>query len=225
MAPATPEPVAIAVLARAPVAGQAKTRLIPALGADGAAALQERLIERAIATACAAAVGPVTMWTTPAAHPCFAALTSRHPVALAVQPAGDLGVRMLAACQAADGPAIVIGTDCPVLRPEHLREAAQVLREGTDVVVIPAEDGGYVLIGSRVPQPGLFAAMTWSTDMVMAETRRRLAREGLTWRELGRLWDVDRPADLARLRKVGLGELVADLTPAIKEHDRRPERP
>src|SRR5580704_6206894 len=200
MAPATPEPVAVAVLARAPVAGQAKTRLIPTLGADGAAALQERLIERAIETACAAAVGPVTMWTTPAPHPCFAALTSRHRVALAVQPEGDLGVRMLAACAAANGPAIVIGTDCPVLTPAHLREAAQALREGTDVVVIPAEDGGYVLIGSRTPQPGLFAAMTWGSDTVMAETRRRLAQGGLTWREPAQLWDVDRPEDIARLR-------------------------
>jgi rSAM/selenodomain-associated transferase 1 len=213
MTPATPEPVAVAVLARAPVAGQAKTRLIPALGVDGAAALQERLIERTIQTACAAAVGPVTMWTTPAPHPCFAALTSRHRVALAVQPEGDLGVRMLAACAAANGPAIVIGTDCPVLTPAHLRQAAGVLREGTDVVVIPAEDGGYVLIGSRRPQPGLFAAMTWSTDTVMAETRRRLAQEGLTWREPAQLWDVDRPEDIARLRDAGLGQLTDGLIP------------
>jgi hypothetical protein len=217
MAPATPEPVAVAVLARAPVAGQAKTRLIPALGADGAAALQERLIERAIETACAAAVGPVTMWTTPAPHPCFAALTSRHRVALAVQPEGDLGVRMLAACAAANGPAIVIGTDCPVLTPAHLRQAAGVLREGTDVVVIPAEDGGYVLIGSRIPQPGLFAAMTWSTDTVMAETRRRLAQEGLTWREPAQLWDVDRPEDIARLRAAGLGQLTDGLIPDLRD--------
>jgi rSAM/selenodomain-associated transferase 1 len=217
MTPATPEPVAVAVLARAPVAGQAKTRLIPALGADGAAALQERLIERAIETACAAAIGPVTMWTTPAPHPCFAALTSRHRVALAVQPEGDLGVRMLAACAAANGPAIVIGTDCPVLTPAHLRQAAGVLREGTDVVVIPAEDGGYVLIGSRRPQPGLFAAMTWSTDTVMAETRRRLAQEGLTWREPAQLWDVDRPEDIARLRAAGLGQLTDGLIPDLRD--------
>jgi rSAM/selenodomain-associated transferase 1 len=208
MALVTPEPVAIAVLARAPVAGEAKTRLIPALGADGAAALQERLIERAIETACAAAVGPVTLWMTPAPHPCFAALTSRHRIALAVQPEGDLGVRMLAACAAAGGPTIVIGTDCPVLTPAHLHEAAQVLREGTDAVVIPAEDGGYVLIGSRTPQPSLFAGMSWGTDTVMGETRRRLAQEGLTWREPAMLWDVDRPEDIERLRAAGLGNLM-----------------
>jgi len=212
MAPATPEPVALAVLARAPVAGSVKTRLIPALGADGAAALQERLIERTVATACAAAIGPVTVWMTPATpHPCFTALAARHPIALAAQPDGDLGARMLAACAAAGGPAIVIGTDCPALTAAHLREAADVLRAGTDAVVIPAEDGGYVLIGSRRPQPGLFAGMTWSSDTVMAETRRRLAHYGLTWRELPPLWDVDRPEDIARLRAAGLGHLTDGL--------------
>jgi uncharacterized protein len=209
MASATPEPVALAILAKAPTAGSVKTRLIPALGADGAAALQERLIERTVATACAAAIGPVTVWTTPAApHACFTALALRFPIALAAQPDGDLGARMLAACKAAAGAPIVIGTDCPTLTVAHLREAAEALREGGDVVVIPAEDGGYVLIGSRHPQPGLFAGMTWSTDTVMADTRRRLARDGLTWRELAPLWDVDRPEDLARLRAAGLGHLL-----------------
>jgi hypothetical protein len=209
MAPATPEPVAVAVLAKAPAPGFVKTRLVPVLGAEGAAALQERLIERALETACAAAVGPVTVWITPAPpHRFFSGLASRSQITLAVQPDGDLGLRMLAACRAAAGPTIVIGTDCPALTPGHLREAAQVLNEATDVVVIPADDGGYVLIGSRRPQPGLFAGMTWSTDTVMVETRRRLARHGLTWREPARLWDVDRPADLARLRAAGLAYLL-----------------
>ncbi len=215
MAAATSEPVALAILARAPVAGAVKTRLIPALGAAGAAALHERLIERTVATACAAAIGPVALWTTPAApHASFTALASCFPLALAVQPEGDLGLRMLAPAQAADGPTIVIGTDCPVLTPAHLRAAADALRAGSDVVVIPAEDGGYVLIGSRRPQPGLFVDMTWGTDTVMAHTRWRLARDGLTWRELPMLWDVDRPEDLARLRTAELVYLLDGSTPA-----------
>jgi len=205
MASATPEPVALAILAKAPTAGAVKTRLIPALGADGAAALQARLIERTVETACAAATGPVTLWVTPAPpNEYFTTLASRFPIGLAVQPDGDLGARMLAACQAAAGPVIVIGTDCPALTLEHLREAADALREDNDVVVIPAEDGGYVLIGSRQPQPVLFTDMTWSTDTVTSETRRRLAHAGLTARELPPLWDVDRPEDLARLRTAGL---------------------
>ncbi len=76
------EPVAVAILAKVPIPGLAKTRLIPLLGAAGAAALQERLIERTVATACAAAVGPVTLWTTPdESHPVFEAICSRHRIA------------------------------------------------------------------------------------------------------------------------------------------------
>jgi uncharacterized protein len=209
MASATPEPVALAILAKAPVAGAVKTRLIPALGAEGAATLQARLIERTVETAGEASIGPVTLWVTPAPpHPYFTALASRFPIGLAVQPDGDLGARMLAACQAASGPVLVIGTDCPALTPAHLREAADALRAGNDAIVIPAEDGGYVLIGTRQPQPQLFAAITWGIETVMAETRQRVARQGLTSRELPPLWDVDRPEDLARLRAAGFEPLI-----------------
>jgi len=190
--------VAIAVLAKAPVPHLAKTRLIPALGAEGAAALQARLIAHTVETALSA--GPVTVWATPdARHPQFKALAGR--VRMQRQPDGDLGARMLAAIAAADGPVLVIGTDCPALAPEHLCAAARALREGIDVVACPAEDGGYGLIGMRAPHAALFTGMTWSAPTVMAETRRRLARLGLAWREPARVWDVDTPADLARLRR------------------------
>jgi hypothetical protein len=200
MSRAKADPVAIAVLAKAPVPGLAKTRLAPALGDDGAAALQERLTAHAVATACATEIGPVTLWAAPdPSHASFRALTGQHPITLAAQPDGDLGARMLTAIAAANGPALVIGTDCPALTPDHLLVAAAHLRNGIDAVLIPAEDGGYVLIGMRKPQPALFADMTWSTDEVAADTRRRMARLNLSWREPVRLWDVDRPEDLARL--------------------------
>jgi uncharacterized protein len=212
MASATPEPVALAILAKAPAAGAVKTRLIPALGADGAAALHARLIERTVETACAAGIGPVTLWVTPAPPGAyFTALASRFPIGLAAQPEGDLGARMLAACQAAAGPAIVIGADCPALTLSHLRDAADALRAGSDVVAIPAEDGGYVLIGSRQPQPALFDGMTWGVDIVMAETRRRVAQHGLRSRELPTLWDVDRPEDLVRLHAAEFADLAEEV--------------
>ncbi len=203
------EPVAVAVLAKAPLAGFAKTRLIPLLGGDGAAMLQARLIERAAATACAAATGPVTLWATPDEHhPALQAIRARFGIALARQVDGDLGARMLAAIAAANGPVIVIGTDCPALTSEHLRTAAEILRNGTDVVACPAEDGGYALIGMRAPEPSLFSDMRWSTPGVMAETRRRLRRRGLTWQEPVTLWDVDVPEDLERLHEIGLQGLI-----------------
>jgi rSAM/selenodomain-associated transferase 1 len=203
------EPVAVAVLAKAPIPGFAKTRLIPALGADGAAALASRLIDRAIATACEAGVGPVTLWAAPAeTHAAFQSARARFGIALACQPDGDLGARMLAALAAANGPALIIGTDCPALTTAHLRAAAEALRGGTDVVVCPAEDGGYVLIGARKAEPALFSAMPWSTAEVMAETRRRLQALGLVWQEPVTLWDVDTPDHLARLRQSGMGNLI-----------------
>jgi uncharacterized protein len=199
------EPIAVAVLAKAPVAGFAKTRLIPTLGASRAARLQARLIERTIDTACAAGIGPITLWTTPDEnHPTFQAQRSRRDISLAHQPEGDLGARMLAALQAAAGPSLVIGTDCPALMPAHLRQAAQILRDGSDAVVCPAEDGGYVLIGMRRPLPALFARMQWSTDGVMEETRQRMRYHKLAWQEPVTLWDVDQPQDLPKLRGFGL---------------------
>jgi glycosyltransferase A (GT-A) superfamily protein (DUF2064 family) len=103
---------------------------------------------------------------------------------------------------------LVIGTDCPALTPDHLRAAAVILRGGTDAVVIPAEDGGYVLIGARQAEISLFRDMTWSTPQVMEETRRRLRQAGLAWQEPATLWDVDRPEDIDRLRACDLERLL-----------------
>jgi len=206
---ANPDPVTIAILAKAPLPGFAKTRLAPVLGADGAANLQARFIEHTVTTAQSAALGPVTLWVAPDRHqPALQAIAARFGVALAVQPEADLGARMMAAVEATNGPAIVVGTDCPTLTPEHLRAAAQALVDGIDVVIVPVDDGGYGLIGMLRSQPTLFEGMAWSTSSVMAETRRRLARLGLSWREPARLWDVDVPADLDRLAGAGLGSLI-----------------
>jgi rSAM/selenodomain-associated transferase 1 len=200
------EPVAIAILAKAPTPGLAKTRLIPALGREGAALLQARLIARALATACAASTGPVTLWAAPEPAD-FGELVQKFPIEVTRQADGDLGARMHAAF-AARCPAIVIGSDCPALTPEHLRSAADDLRNGTAALVIPAEDGGYVLIALRRPEPGLFADMPWGTAKVMEETRRRAAALGIALHEQAALWDVDLPEDLERMREAGLGELV-----------------
>ena len=203
------ETIAIAVLAKAPLPGFAKTRLIPALGTEGAARLQARLVEHAVATACAARIGPVTLWGAPdESHPLFQAIGARLGVALARQDGGDLGERMLAAVAAADMPVLVIGTDCPALTADHLRAAADILRGGTDAAIIPAEDGGYALIGLRAPARTLFSEMHWSVPSVMEETRRRLRDLGMTWQEPVRLWDLDLPEDIERLRQIGLHDLI-----------------
>ena len=204
----TSEPVGIAILAKAPLPGLVKTRLVPLLGPQGAARLQRALVVRTVETACRAGTGPVTLWTgLDPDHEIFTTLASQFDLRLARQHDGDLGARMLAAIAA--GPTLVIGNDCPPLTPHHLREAAAALRDANDAVIIPAEDGGYVLIGLRQPQPALFCAMRWSVPTVLAETRRRMAQCGLRARELAALWDVDVPEDLGRLLQPGFEDLLA----------------
>lgn len=189
-------PVNIAILSRAPVPGQTKTRLIPALGAEGAADLHRRFLHATVRTTLQANLGPVTLWCTPdTSHPEFAACAALSPLTLRQQADGDLGQRMLATVK---GSTLIIGTDCPALNPAHLQQAAYALTEN-DAVLIPAEDGGYVLIGLRQTEPAVFADMTWGCPTVLEQTRQRLRNTGLSWRELPVLWDVDEPADLTRL--------------------------
>jgi uncharacterized protein len=199
----------VIVFARAPVPGRAKTRLIPALGAQGAADLAARLTERALAAAKAARIGPVELWCAPdASHPFFADCARRYGVARRPQGRGDLGRRMHRALSG-PAPAILIGSDIPAMTPRYLRRAARALAR-RDVVFGPAGDGGYVLIGLRAPQPSLFAGVSWGAPTVLAQTRRRIERAGLRARELATLYDVDRPADLNRLPR---GAIDRESTP------------
>lgn len=193
--------VGIAILAKAPVPGFAKTRLIPHLGANGAAALQRWLLRRTVATALMADVGPVSLWCAPdTGHPDFAICCANGPVLLRRQAEGDLGARMLAAIHESPTPAgtLVIGTDCPMLTPDLLRQAAECLREHA-ATVIPAEDGGYVLIGMRQGARHVFSDIDWSSERVMVQTRQRLDELAWHWREFPPLWDVDRREDFERL--------------------------
>jgi uncharacterized protein len=200
---ATPDlrQVQVAILAKAPLPGLAKTRLIPALGAQGAARLQRWLTRRALRTALDAGLGAVTLWCAPdARHRFFRALQRTTGVACRVQPDGDLGERMHTAFRVhcVQGPLLLIGTDCPPLTARHLQQAALALLQGDDAVFHPAEDGGYVLVGLRRPQPALFHDMAWSTASVMADTRARARAAGVQLHEFETLWDLDVPADLAR---------------------------
>lgn len=209
---------AIAILAKAPVPGLAKTRLMPALGAEGAAALAARLLEHAAIQAVSAALGPVTLWATPdLSHPIWARLQQGLGLALAVQPLGDLGQRMAHAFGQTSGPLLLIGTDLPAQDAAVLRAAAACLADH-DAVFVPALDGGYGLVGLRQATPAslqaLFSGMRWSTPLVMADTRQRLAAAGLRHAELPALADIDEPADLIHLPA---GWPVAPFNPVQKD--------
>jgi rSAM/selenodomain-associated transferase 1 len=210
--------LAILVFAKAPVAGAAKTRLIPLLGAEGAAELQGRLLRHALATARGAAPAQLELWCAPdTRHPALVTAAGDAGATLQVQCSGNLGERMAQAFTrslAHARYAICIGTDCPALTVKHLDNAASALREGHDAVLSPAEDGGYTLIGLSRNEPRLFEGIAWSSDQVMAQTRERLRDCGLRWQELDTLWDVDRPEDWLRLQRSGLLDQHHEKPPA-----------
>ena len=202
MPPSNPGSVSIAILAKAPIPGFAKTRLIPAIGAHAAAVLQERLTERTVATAFAAGIGPVTLCCEPdATHDTFLKMVARMKITLRQQPQGDLAARMRVAFAGSTGPVLLIGSDCPALTEAHLRSAAMALRDGNDVVLIPAERNGYVLLGMRKAQPALFSNIGWGGSSVLADTRARIVEQRLMLVERPPLWEVDTEIDLARLER------------------------
>jgi rSAM/selenodomain-associated transferase 1 len=198
-------PVTIAIFTRAPVPGAAKTRLIPALGALGAAQFHAALTRHAIAQALASNLGPVELWCAPdALHPFFAECARDFDVALCAQPQGDLGAKMLGAFEAAKGPLLLMGSDCPSITPADLVACACALEDGADAVFLPAEDGGYGLVGAARPIPQIFEGVDWGGPNVMAQTRHKLTALGLTWREPRIVWDVDHPDDYERVLREGL---------------------
>lgn len=189
------------LFAREPVAGQVKTRLIPALGAEGAARLYRQLLGIALRAASATPCAQRQLWCTgaPTEGGECARLAAVHGCTWHRQSAGDLGARMAAALAealAATDRAVLIGSDCPDYDAAYLRAAFAAL-DDHDAVLGPAADGGYVLIGLRRPAPALFADIHWSSAAVLAETRAALGRIGLAWTELPTLRDLDQPEDLA----------------------------
>jgi len=196
------KPVRIIIIAKAPLAGLAKTRLIPALGATGAAMLAKRMLMQTLSEAYKAALGVVEFCVTPApGEPSWQDLSVPPGVNWSAQGEGDLGARMArAACRAAKdgGQFMLIGTDCPAMNATQLRQAAAHLQDH-DAVMIPTFDGGYALLGLQAFDARLFADMPWSTDVVASETQRRVAQLQWSQKILPALHDIDQPDDLCWL--------------------------
>ena len=187
------------VFSKAPVAGQVKTRLIPLLGAEAAAALYADMLDDTLGKAVDADLSPLELWCTPdVQHTHFRRCRERYPLKLHQQTTGDLGQRMSQALhsvlQEADH-AVLIGADCPALCAADIEAAMAALVAGTNVVLGPASDGGYYLIGMSVPHPGLFENITWSSPQVFETTVALCRRHGLDWACLPEHTDVDTPDD------------------------------
>lgn len=195
----------ILFFSRAPEAGKAKTRLIPRLGPEGAARLHAAMLQHVLQGALDAQLAPVALWCHPdCSHPVFRQIGHSGEVALHAQQGRDVGGRMehaLSRTLATSDCALLCGTDCPGLDAQVINRCLALLQAGSDAVMIPAEDGGYVALGLRHPVPCLFEGMEWGTAGVAESTRERLAAAGLRWSEPVRLWDVDEVADLQRLER------------------------
>lgn len=186
-------PPDLILFAKYPVPGLAKTRLIPALGEQGAAALHRRLTERTL-DVLRAVPAPVEVQYTGADAFDFR-LWLGDGITLAEQVEGGLTERLIAAAR--PGPHIFFGADTPDLMADTVLAAITAL-DNYEVVIGPAEDGGYYLIGMQRPMPELMTDMAWSTDAVFPETMRRLEAMGIEPVLLPVLSDCDRPEDLAR---------------------------
>jgi uncharacterized protein len=198
-------PVTVIVFAREPRAGSVKTRLMPALGRDGAAALADAFIRDAVAKV--RQLRParfVIAGSAPGgAHRSgyFRTLARDAGAVVRDQGPGHLGARMerMLGRYAAGAGAILIGTDTPSLPAAALSLCARLL-ESAPVVLGPALDGGYYLIGARGAPPGIFSGIAWGSARVLSGTLARLRAARVRY-ALGPWWyDVDMPHDLALLR-------------------------
>jgi rSAM/selenodomain-associated transferase 1 len=192
----------IILFAKAPQPGLAKTRLIPALGAEGAAALARRMLETTLKRALGAQVGPVELRVTPAiSDSSWCDIPIPDGVEIRAQGEGDLGARLARATQSGLelSPAVMlIGCDCPDLDSTALRQAAQTL-QGVDVVIHPTADGGYALLGLRRFHPRLFGDIPWSTNRVAHRTIQEVSVLQWSLHVAAMFNDIDEPADLGRL--------------------------
>lgn len=194
--------VRILIFAKAPWPGLAKTRLIPVLGAAGAARLARQMLEQTLRNALVAALGPVELCMTPGpAAPEWLDIPIPPGVMTSDQGTGDLGARLARAahrCTTAGEAVLLMGTDCPALTPPRLRAAATALQR-VEAVLHPTADGGYALLGLTRTDPGLFSDIAWSTATVAAVTLARLKERGWSVRVAARLHDIDQADDLKHL--------------------------
>ena len=218
----------LAIYTRYPVPGKSKTRLIPALGSERAAQLHHALATHTLETARAFRA------TTPSVslevhHTCPDNAPDNAPnnatmaewlgpdLAYFRQCDGDLGVRMrhtfAETAQRRSSKTVIIGTDAPSLRVDDLRTAFALL-DSCQVVLGPALDGGYYLIGLNRPTVGIFSDISWGSHHVLRQTEARLLSEGCTYARMRCQFDIDRPVDLARLRAYPLLAAIAARRPS-----------
>ena len=193
------------VFAKPPTPGYAKTRLIPALGQQGAAELHRRLVLRTLAKVSSKGLWDVQLWCAGDINDdFFQSCLSQFDISLKTQSGSDLGKRMSNAFEDALANydrVVVIGTDCPLLDQKIIAESFHCLTN-YPVVINPAEDGGYVLLGLKSVDDKVFENVSWGTSLVTQQTLSNLNKLNWTTATLPLLWDVDLPQDLEKLAEL-----------------------
>ena len=191
----------ILVFCKTPVAGQVKTRLMPDLSAEQAADVHMALTRHTLTMLFDAHLSPTELWSHPDIHHQFCTdCVYDYEVSLHPQQGNDLGERMnhaIGTTLQQTSKVLLLGSDCPSLTAKDIEFAINALQDN-DVVIAPAEDGGYVLIGMSKPHPELFLNMVWGTNDVLDVTRQRIKQAELTTIETKQQWDVDTFDDFQR---------------------------
>ncbi len=192
---------ALLVFAKSPIAGQVKTRLIPDIGCDKATLLYKELLTGTLDTVIKSRVSNIQLWISgDIHHQYFTNLENREYFQFYSQTGRDLGERMFNAIDSALNEysyAVLIGSDCPELLISDIQSAMNSLKNGKDMVLGPAEDGGYYLIGLRKNNAELFSGIKWGKEDVFSETCARAKKINFDVSLLPKRSDVDRASDLA----------------------------
>lgn len=194
----------ILVFAREPVAGHVKTRLARSIGDQAAVQFHQEIVTKTVDMAANSGLAELELHVSGnMEHPFFRFLADQYSMRICLQEGNDLGEKMFYALKKALDHAsycILIGTDCPVMTADYLKQAFHILEKGMDAVIGPAEDGGYVLIGASRIDISWFNNIDWGSQHVLAQSRQRLTANNARYEELQQLWDVDHIDDLHRWR-------------------------
>jgi len=193
----------LCVFTKSPVCGQVKTRLLPVLTEKQAYDTHIHLMQHCLSQT-QGHDWQRQLWATDTSHPYIKEIAYRSEMTLYEQQGENLGERMAFAARESLGGfkyVVIIGTDCPSLDADLINEAVTKLKSGLDVVLGPAVDGGYVLVGLSLMVEKIFTNIEWGTNRVLETTRSRLEEAGMNYYELEVQRDIDRPSDLDYLQQ------------------------
>lgn len=197
----------LVIFAKAPIAGHAKSRMIPLLGREGAAKLHQEitdwLLSKVVDESIADSLYATELWVaSDSTHPFFEQCKNRYDIALKLQKGEDLSERQFHAISSSlqeSEHVVVIGSDVVSITQYDIQQAFDALEQGYELVIAPAEDGGYGLIGCAKIDAAVFDGIPWGSGQVYVGMVRNLNRLNYNWKQLSNVWDLDRPEDLMRL--------------------------